>query len=175
MKIWTVLLAGCFVSCSAVAAEPSPFYAGVNYVHATYDADGFDTLNPTAVALRFGTEINPNFAVEGRAGFGVSADTIDIFGIDVDLEIDNFYGVYARGMWPTGYVTPYALLGWTKGKVTASAFGASDSESDDDISYGLGIDMWATPKVAINLEYARLFEGDGYKVDGLSLGVAFKF
>lgn len=172
MKRWTVLLAGLFVSCAASAVEP---YAGVSYVRATYDEAGIPEFNPDALAVRFGAEFNPNLAVEGRIGFGLGDDSQSVFGVDVDLEIDNFYGAYVRAMLPTGSVTPYLLLGYTHGKLTASALGTSASESDSDASYGVGVDLFATKTTAINVEYAKLFEGDGYEVDGISLGVAFKF
>jgi len=172
VKRWTALLTGLFVSCAASAVEP---YAGVSYVHATYDEDGFPEFNPAALAVRFGAELNPNLAVEGRVGFGLGDDSKTIFGADVALEIDNFYGAYVRAMLPTGSVTPYLLLGYTHGKVTASTFAASASESDSDASYGVGVDLFATKTTAINIEYAKLFEGEGYEVDGVSLGVAFKF
>lgn len=100
---------------------------------------------------------------------------MNVSGVSVDLEIDNFYGAYVRGMLPTGTFTPYGLLGWTKGKLTASASGFSISGSDSDLSYGIGADAWLSKTTALNFEFGRLIKGDGYKVDGLSVGIAFKF
>lgn len=168
MKRWIPFLASCFVSCSALAAEP---YVGVNWVRAAYDETSFETANPTALAVRVGGEINPNLAVEGRLGIGLAKDTVS----GIDLDIDNFYGAYVRGLLPTGTVTPYGMLGWTKGKATASAGGLAVSDSDSDMSYGIGLDAWISKTVALNAEIGRLLKGDGYKIDALSLGVVFKF
>lgn len=168
MKRWIFLLASCFVSCSAIAADP---YVGVNWIRATYDESGFETVNPTALAVRVGAEVNPNLAIEGRLGVGLAEDTVS----GIDLEIDNFYGAYVRGLLPLGTVTPYGLLGWTKGKATASAGSVSVSESDSDLSYAVGVDAWLSKTVALNAEIGRLLKGDGYKIDALSFGIVFKF
>lgn len=170
MKATTNLLLICTALAvpAAFAAEP---YAGVSWVRAAYDEPGFETANPTALAIRVGAEINPNLAIEGRFGTGLADDTIS----GVALEIDNFYGAYVRGLLPTGTITPYGLLGWTKGKLTASAGGVSFSDSDSDLSYAIGADAWISKTVALNAELGRILKGDGYKVDALSFGVAFKF
>lgn len=167
MKHWIAFVA-LFVSCSAIAAEP---YIGASWVRVAYKESGFDTANPTALAVRVGAEVNPNLAVEGRLGVGLAEDTVS----GIDLEVDNFYGVYVRGLLPTGTVTPYGLIGWTKGEITASAGGLSFSDSDSDLSYGVGLDAWVSKTVALNAELGRLVKGDGYKADALSFGVAVKF
>lgn len=153
---------------SAFAAEP---YVGVSWVRAAYKESGFATANPTALAVRVGTELNPNLAIEGRFGTGLADDTVS----GIKLDIDNFYGAYVRGLLPTGTITPYGLLGWTKGKATASAGSVSISDSDSDLSYGIGVDAWLSKTVALNAELGRLLKGDGYKIDALSFGVVFKF
>ena len=171
MRATTNLLLICAalaIPAAALAAEP---YAGINFVRASYDEDGFGTAKPTAVALRLGTEINPNLAVEARLATGLSDDTVS----GIDVEIDNFYGAYVRGMLPVGTVTPYGLIGWTKGKATASLGSFSVSESESDISYAVGVDVWLTKQTALNAEFGRLLKGDGYEIDALSVGVAFKF
>lgn len=77
-------------------------YAGVNYSLVEYDEAGFDSVEPTALVLRLGNELTPNLAVEGRLGFGVSDDSIDVLGTSVDVEVDQFFGVYVRGIAPLG-------------------------------------------------------------------------
>ncbi len=177
--IVTLLL---FVASSAFAAEPG-FYAGVNYAQTDYKESGFPTVSPTALVFKLGKELNPNIAIEGRLGVGLSDDGfgVDILGtpVTVSLDIDNFYGVYLKGRLPTGLITPYGLIGWTKGKLTATAAGggisASYSDSDSSVSYGFGVDFPVGKTTAINLEYAQLLKGDGYKINGISVGMAFRF
>lgn len=169
---------------SAFAAEPPApgFYAGVNYTNTDYKESGFPTVNPAALVFKLGKELNPNIAIEGRLGIGMFDDSIGIAGIPpitVSLDIDNFYGVYFKGMLPTGSITPYGLIGWTKGKLTATAtngvISVSASDSDSSMSYGIGVDFQMSKTAALNLEYGQLLKGDGYKLNGFSAGVTFKF
>ena len=172
----------------ALAAEPPApgFYAGVNYTSTDYKESGFPTVSPTALTFKLGKELNPNLAIEGRLGIGLSDGNTSIIvpgippvTVDLSLDIDNFYGVYLKGMLPTGSITPYGLIGWTKGKLTATATGgglsASYSDSDSSVSYGIGVDFQMSKTAALNLEYGQLLKGDGYKLNGFSAGVTFKF
>jgi len=168
------LLALALLASTAYAANDG-FYAGVNYVQVTYKETGFEKLNPSALMGRVGKEINKNVAVEGRFAVGLSEDSVTILGTKVDLEIDSFVGLYLKGMIPSGSVTPYGVIGWGSGEVTAKAPGVSVGGDDSDISYGIGLDIAVNKGTFVNLEYGRLFKGDGFKVDALSAGIGFRF
>lgn len=169
-----VLTVALLLSVPAYAAQD--LYGGVNYGVAKYKEDGVPSASLDTLAFKLGTFLHPNFAIEVRLGTGVGDDTVTVSGIPVKVEIDNFYGFYGRAFIPTGSgFRPYGMVGWTKGEVTATALGASASEDDSDFSYGLGADIEITKAVSLNVEYARLFKGDGYKVEGFSAGVAFRF
>jgi hypothetical protein len=151
-------------------------YAGVTLTRAEYKEEGFSAVNPTVVGGKIGKQFNPNFAVEGRFGIGVADDTVDAGGLPVTVEIDYYFGVYGKGILPlSSAASVYGLLGFTQAKLTASAAGFSASDSDGDISFGLGGEFNVSPKTSVSLEFARLLKGDGYRIDGLSLGVSFKF
>lgn len=150
-------------------------YAGVNLVNVEYKESGFQSVHPLALSFRFGKEFTRNFAIEGRLGTGVSDDTIRISGVDVAVEVDNFYGVYARGIIPLNRVSLYGLVGYTHGEIKASAGGVAASADDGDFSYGVGADIAVWKGGAINVEYGRLFSGTGYEVNALSAGVRFNF
>lgn len=161
---------------SAVAQAADGWYAGASFVQVDYKETGFETVSPTAVAFRLGREINPYLAVEGRLGTGLSEDTIRVAGVNVSVEVDNFIGVYARGMIPTGTLfRPYGMVGYTSGELTASGGGVAVSADESDFSYGLGADFNIGKQLVLNAEFARLFKGAGFKVEGFSLGVAFRF
>ena len=162
-----------------VHAQPAGWqglYAGATVSRIAYKEEGFSTAYPVAIGGKFGKQFNPNFAIEGRIGFGVSDDEVDVGGLPVKLEIDNYYGVYLKGMLPVSTAASlYGLLGYTRAKLTASAAGFSSSDSESDISFGAGAEFAVSQTAAISVEWARLLKGDGYKVDGLTLGVNFKF
>lgn len=146
-------------------------YLGASVTRVTYSEPGFPSLNPVAVALRAGNQFNDHFALEGRFGFGIADDTADI-----TLEVDNFFGVYARGILPLNpQLSIYGIVGYTDGEVTASIPGLSVSDSDDDFSYGIGIEASVAPKVIISGEYMKLFDKPDYYINTLSFGIGFKF
>lgn len=167
-----------FVAGPAIAADQG-LYAGVNYTQADYKESGFATVTPTALVFKLGKELTPNIAIEGRLGTGLSDDGLTVSGVQLTVDIDNFYGVYFKGMLPTGSITPYGLIGFTKSKLTFTGsvpgFTIAGSDSESSLSYGVGVDFQLSKTTAINLEYAQLVKGDGYKLNGFSVGVAFRF
>ena len=123
--------------------------------------------------------MNDFFAMEGRVAFGLGEDKIEDFAglIDVNFEIDYLIGMYFRGNLPIGgtpRVRAYALLGFTQAKFTARAAGFSDSDTETDIGYGLGIELFGNERNAISLEYLRALdiEDDGdFTVDSVSIAI----
>lgn len=165
---------GMFTLVSAHAADG--VYMGANFSSVTYKEDGFPSANPTAISLKVGNQINRNFAVEGRFGFGLASDTINAFGIPVEIEVKNYYGVYGKGILPLSEAfAVYGLFGFSSGKISASAFGGTISESDSDISFGIGADFAVSQSGTINVEWAKLIEGTGYRIEALSIGFSHKF
>jgi hypothetical protein len=86
--------------------------------------DGVGDVNPTAIGALLGMSINKNFAIEARLGTSLSDDSI--FGANV--KIDNFAGVYAKGILPVSNVASvYGLLGYTQGKLKVDGLSLSAS------------------------------------------------
>lgn len=163
------------LSFSAAGAELDGVYAGAGFVNVKYKETGFSSVNPTAYQFILGKEIGPNFAIEGRLGGGLSDDSITVSDIQVNVDVDNFVGVYAKGILPTKSVSLYGLVGFTDGEITAITDSTTLSTSDSDISLGLGVDFNASNDLVLNAEYAKLFAGSGYDVYGLSFNVKVKF
>jgi opacity protein-like surface antigen len=164
------------VSVATLVHADAGMYAGANITQIGYKEDGFATVEPIAVAFKLGKQFSPNFALEGRIGLGVADDDIDVGGIPVSLEVDNYYGVYGKAILPLSETASvYGLLGFTRGKLTISANGFSQSDSDSDLSFGLGAEFTVAPTAFVSVEWARLLKGDDYKVNGISLGIGFKF
>lgn len=169
-SILSTLLAASVASAS-ISASAAELYAGGSF--AVLDSDEV-TLN--AVYGRFGAFFNDNISAEARLGFGVGDDTVNYDGVDVKAELDNVYGAYLRGGIPAGEIFyPYAILGYTKGKLTASAYGVSASDSESDLSFGVGADFNVTEALKINAEYMSYMDKDEAELTGFSVGVAFSF
>lgn len=170
-KIFAGLLV---LGCIASAQASENLYFGANYAHLTYKEDGFEDLNPGALVFRFGAELSPNFALEGRVAGGIGNDKVA--GTTTTLELDHYYGAYGKAMLPvTDNFSLYGLLGVTRGKTTAKNQYVSYSQTDSDLSYGLGADIALDRRLSLNLEVAHLYEGDFYKVSAVSAGLSFKF
>lgn len=170
----TALAVSMFALTPAFAQEG--MYVGVNVSQTEYKEEGIPSAKPSAISFKVGNQFNKNFALEARLGTGLSDDRITVFGVPATVEVDNFYGVYAKGILPvSNMISAYGLVGYTHGEITARAAGMSVTGSDSDFSYGLGVDFAITQNMSLNIEWARLFEGAGYKVNALSFGVGYKF
>jgi len=141
------------------------------------------SIKPKALRGIVGYEFHPNLAVEGMLAFGVSDGSTDVdAGIPVNLsmKVEHAYGIYVK---PKFDVTPqfevFGRLGYaeTKLKATVSALGmsASDSSSDGDFSYGLGVAYRFDPRMSVGLDYMRNYNKDGVKIDGVTLSLGYRF
>ncbi|MCP1727417.1 opacity protein-like surface antigen [Natronospira proteinivora] len=154
-------------------------YGGVHFSQLAYDEDGVSNdANPTLLTGRLGHFFANQVAIEGRLGLGLSDDTvrIDDFGlaVDVDMELDRLFGVYAVGHFPLGQsASIYGLFGFTDAKATFSTNGFSDSDTDSGFSYGFGVDIYSSDQFGLNIEYTQYLDESGYDLSALSLGVKF--
>jgi opacity protein-like surface antigen len=177
-----VFAAAVILAIVPAAQAADDFYFGANVARMEDKGDQAPAIHPLALAIKGGVQFSPNFALEGRYGAGFKTGSAVMSGFNVDLKIDYIYGLYAKGMVPLGSATPYALVGYSKGKETATikAFGISESGTGSGASFGLGVDVPVTKSVTANLEWARYIEGTdaagvGYKISALTLGVALHF
>ncbi len=142
---------------------------------------------------RVGYRLNDYIAIEGEAGFGLGGDSFqqvvpvatDIGTInvdtDVDLDIKNYGGIFARGILPVSdQFDLFARAGYGFAKasadVTASAAGisasASESETTDDFAFGVGAQYNFADRHGVRLDYASFGGGD---FDVISVSYALKF
>lgn len=155
------------IASTSFSASAAELYAGGNFAV----LDSHD-LSFNAIYGRFGALFNENLSAEARIGFGVGDDTVDGF----KYELDNVYGVYVRGGIPVGEIFyPYAILGYSKAKATESGYGYSGSDSESDLSFGVGADFKVTDTLKINAEYLSYLDKDETELTGFSVGVSFSF
>ncbi len=160
------------VSTGVIAQEPGP-YLGLNATHLESTEEGVEDLTFNSIVGRVGGFFNPYVGAEFRWGYGVNGDSTETEGLNVSLELDDLYGGYIKGGVPIGDMFyPYAIVGYTEQEVTARATGVgAASDSVDDMSYGVGIDMMVGSNVGINIEYMSLIDKDDAEVEGISIGV----
>ena len=164
-------LASAFVTSAHAEGQ---FYAGGGVAVLESSADGGqDDLTFKEVYGRLGMMFGDYFSGEARVGFGFSGDSV---GGNVDVDIDNFYGAYVRAGAPVAEsFYPYVVLGYTRLETSISGYGVDVSDSDSDISYGLGFDLSSSDSLTFNVEYMKFYDEDGVEVDGLSFGLATSF
>ncbi|SFM67884.1 porin family protein [Marinobacter zhejiangensis] len=157
-------------------------YVGVNLSRLSVDIDEApDTFNYGHLSFRIGGRLNDYIAIEGRAGFGVTDDSISGNGAEVTVETKRSIGGYVLAGIPNQTpVYPYVILGYTgiKSEVTASVYGATvfnDSGSDDDVSYGVGANVSITERSDFNLEYLVLYEDSEVEISALTAGLMYRF
>lgn len=170
-------IAALVVAIPLVAAAEGP-YVGAGYSKMRYDDEDPDTdvqVEPEAATVRLGVEANDVFGIEARGGTGFSSDTEN--GVEVDL--DHLYGGYVKLSAPTEAVRPYVIGGYTKTKTTYKAsfgpFTGTERETEEDESWGAGVDVGLGEDVALNLEYMRYLDKDNFELSGVTIGIRSAF
>jgi len=160
---------------ATVSVSPLPLVRcfGGNFTLVEASVEGFDSdASLNAIYGRLGTSFGEIFSAELRLGTGISEDTVD----SVDQKLKEFYGVYLRGGIPLGEkFYPYAIIGWTEGKVDFSGNGINESETESDVSFGAGVDFSFTETLKLNLEYISYVDKDIAELTGFSVGLAKSF
>lgn len=155
-------------------------YVGANYTFVTYDEEFLGDADLGALSGKVGARINPYISAELRAGVGVADETATDGNVSVTLELDYLVGGYVLfGLPNKTPIYPYIALGYTKGELTLSATDPggsfSISESDSDLSYGLGANLAISDNVQLNAEYMKYIDKDDYEVSGISIGASYLF
>ena len=181
-NIGLLFIAGSMAVASPCALAIENYYVGADISRITDKGDEAPGIYPIAAGIKGGVTITENFAVEARYATGVRRGDVNFNGLPIELEVDEIYGVYVKGMLPIGRVSPYLLAGYTQGKetFTVEAANLSASDSDSGASFGIGMDVPLGDHWSLNVEWARLLKGKddlgvGFKIESLSLGAAYHF
>jgi hypothetical protein len=120
-------------------------YMGANYTLADVNSSGLG-----AIQLKYGIQIDKKMNVEARIGFGINENE------DRDnLKLEHFFGGYlSYHLKPGQKYDPYAIVGFTRGKLETDSFSTFDS----DLSYGLGINMKLIKQVTFNIEWINYYD-----------------
>ncbi len=178
-------LATVLTSVCGLAQAESGWYMGASSSFADFEEKGVADLELSTIQVQTGMRFNKHFAVEARLGTGLSDDSAsqveDGINLKIDLETDYIASAFVKGIIPAGPVELYGLLGYTHAeldaKVTAVGEGISISEtfSDSDISYGVGLAFQPTAASSIFVEYMNFYDDDDIEISGYTLGFNFSF
>lgn len=152
-------------------------FTGFQVTRANYTQDNTDTsASPTAFVVRGGGFVNQHVSMEGRIGFGVADDTVQIGRYDVTAVADRLVSVLAKGHIPFGDGPGglYGAVGYTDAKLTLTARGYLESLSDSGMSYGAGAEFPLGDRAGLNVEWMSYMDssknGIGYEFTAISAG-----
>jgi len=168
----TALIVSLVFYCSSfsLGASKGEKYFGIQYSQLNHNNEDFpEEAKPTALIGRYGYFFNDNFSVESRLGFGLGDDTLD-FGVDVDIEVDNIYGIYGLYHFRNDDVSFYGVLGLSKGELTSKGPSISESDNESGLSYGIGVDI-----KSFNIEYMMYLDEDTFETSAIAIGYVYEF
>lgn len=171
--MWGSLALATLMAPGLATAEDGAVYAGAQITQYDFHADGEDRLNPYAMSVSFGGDVTDLVSLEARLGSNVKAD--DIQGATEEFKVDQTFGIYTKiGQsvdTPIGAIRPFGILGVTKYRVNV---GDAETETDSDLSYGLGASMSPIDKVTVGLEFMRVASESDARLNSLSLTAAYR-
>lgn len=167
----------------AISQPYGDYYAGAQYAQGDYNDDRLSAnFEPSMVVGRFGKFFNPNVALEARLGLGLDEDTqfIPELGLDGKLELNALIGIYLTGHFNlTASSSLYAIVGSSRAEAEASApaFPAvvGSTETESDLSYGVGANIGILNNIALNIEYMQYLDADHFDLSAVAVGVLVRF
>lgn len=163
------------------APMASGWYGELGYTFLRIDA-GSDTARPGAIRGIIGYDFHPMLAFEGMLGGGVADDdtSTTVSGVPANLNVKakSMYGLWVKPKYNWEQFEFFARLGWahTKVEVESRTVGvAGSTQSDDDFAYGIGANWRFSPAWYAGIDWMRYSGQSGHKVDGLTLGVGYRW
>jgi outer membrane autotransporter protein len=148
------------------APAASPLYGELGYSWTQIHGNGFKAT-PGAVRGIIGYDLNPNLAVEGMLEGG----TRDATDNGVTAKLQSSYGLFVKPKYDFGNAEVFARAGWARTNLDLS----TGNVSSNDFAYGVGAKYNVTPRMNVGLDYTRLADKNGVKVDGVTLGLGYHF
>lgn len=173
------IVAATAVALTAATAQAQGMYGELGYSHLKFEES--DTafsakVNPSMVRGIVGYELNPNLAVEGMVGLGLSSDDVRVGSASLKGKVDNVFGAFVKPKVRIGEsVELFGRAGVATTKVSARAGDLSISDRGTSFAYGGGASFALTPRTSINADYMRYYDRKGITVDGINVGVGIKF
>jgi OmpA-OmpF porin, OOP family len=174
------LAVGAIATAPARAADLGPYIGvGAGIYTLSLDDDELDDFDDNAAFGRLfgGMRLTDNLAVE--VDYQKLAETKDdLFGGELELDA-TAWSVSIRPILPiTDFIDLYGRLGWAWYDVeaTASALGTSFSieDSDDDFTWGGGVDINLGQSLSLRGDFSRI-EIEDTDLNLISAGVFFRF
>ena len=182
MKKMICFLSVTAVLATAVAAQAQVYVEGaVNALTVKGSSDGLKLeTKPSTFSGLVGYNVHPNVDVEGYLGLGARSSGVSLNGtnVAVDGKMKSSFGVFVK---PKIMVSPevevFGRLGFLENKFNFSAQDNSYNETrtQGSFAFGVGANYYFDKRTYVSGTYMNYHNKDGLKVNGLSIGVGYKF
>lgn len=166
MKKYFVLSIAVLFTLSAVNVfagqeVPTP-YVGFGMHSGTYEEPPYE-VDITGVKVKLGVYfVEDILAIEANYLYGWG----DFYGADIDGDI---LSIFLRGDLPLAeQVRLYGMIGYSSLSMTLSAYGYSDTFSDQDPSFGGGLEFEIHKDLRIGIEYILYADETYYRYGGFN-------
>lgn len=151
----------------AAGAQAQGVYGEVGYTGLDYKEPGLK-VSPAMVRGVVGYGFTPSLAMEGMVGLHGGSDTAS----GTTLKLDNMVGVFGKVQAPvTDALKVYGRLGVARTSLKANGV----SDSDTGLAYGAGVTYDLSKTAYLNADYTKYYDRDDQKLEGLTVGVGFRF
>jgi opacity protein-like surface antigen len=151
----------------AAGAQAQSMYGELGYTALDYKEPGLK-VSPGMARGIVGYEFTPNVAMEGMVGLGAGSDTAS----GTTLKLNNMVGVFGKVQAPLADgVNVYGRLGVARTSLKANGV----SDSDTGLAYGVGMTYDLSKTTYLNADYTKYHDRDDQKLEGLTVGVGFRF
>lgn len=144
--------------------SPRHMYFGLNYSFVDVDVDihdgGSTSFDSSLLGLTVGYQAHTNFSVEFRGYGNISDDEIS----NTTVEVSNNFSLMGRALLPLDEnFKIYALLGYGKAKGKLGG----QSETENEVQYGVGMAVNEGHPVDLEVEWVKLFD-DNFNLSGIN-------
>lgn len=151
----------------AAGAQAQSLYGELGYTALDYREPGLK-VSPGMARGIVGYELSPHLAVEGMVGLGARSDSAS----GTTLKLDNTVGVFGKVQAPvTDALKVYGRLGMARTSLKANGV----SDSDTGLAYGAGVTYDLSKTTYLNADYTKYYDRDDQKLEGVTVGVGFRF
>ena len=151
----------------AAGAQAQSMYGEVGYTGLEYKEPGLK-VSPGMVRGVVGYEFSPNLAMEGMVGLNGGSDSAS----GTTLKLNNMVGVFGKVQAPLADgLNVYGRLGMARTSLKANGV----SDSDTGLAYGVGMTYDLSKTTYLNADYTMYHDRNDQKLDGVTVGVGFRF
>jgi hypothetical protein len=156
-----------YVEGSVTGLTAKESVSGVNY-----------KSKPSTFSGLVGYNVHPNVDVEGYLALGAGETDITSNGVSTGdkLKAKSSFGVFVK---PKVMVSPelevFGRLGFLENKYDTIVGKSSSRTTNGSAAFGVGANYYFDKRTYVTGSYMNYNNKDGFKVNGLSIGVGYKF